>query len=104
MRADQFRSNPQYVGRMRELLSDPTLAAAIVCVKDESRLDDAPHSADPVESVRRLSWLCGYDQAINLLLSLAQPLSPPLPDEQATFGVDTSQFNFVPPETEPQPA
>lgn len=104
MTSEQFRSNPQYVGRMRELFSDPVLAAAIVCVKDEARLNDAPSAAEPVESVRRLSWLCGYDQAVNLLLSLAQPVPSELPDEQATFGVDPSQFNFVPPPTEPQPA
>lgn len=82
MLSEVFRASPERVGRMRELLNDPTLAAAIVTLKDESVIDDVPRSSDPVESVRRLSWLCGYDAAINLLLTLAEPLPVPEPEEQ----------------------
>lgn len=90
MTAEQFRSNAERVGRIRELLNDPTLAQAIVTLKDEAKLNDAPQSSDPVESVRRLSWLCGYDQAINLLLSLAEPLPLPEKEEEPTWGLPAS--------------
>jgi hypothetical protein len=84
MLSDQFRASPERVGRVRELLNDPTLAAAIVCLQDEGKfmINDLEPSADSVASVRRLSFICGYTNAIDTLLSLAAPLPVPEKDEE----------------------
>jgi len=97
MTSDEFRASSWRVGRIRELLNDPTLAQAIVCVKESESTEDVPPHSDPVASVRALSRKAGWHGAIDTLLSLAEPL-PLLPvEETATFGVDISKFR-------PQPA
>ncbi len=97
MTSDEFRANTHRVGRMRELLNDPTLAQALVCVKDAEMPEDAPSHSDAITSVRLLSQKAGWHGAINMLLTLAEPL-PAMPEEEtATFGVDISKFK-------PQPA
>ena len=88
MLAETFRADTGRVGRLKDLLNDPTLATALICVKDEACISDVSQSSDPVESVRRLSWLCGYDQAVALLLSLAEPLPVESPEPEPTWGVD----------------
>lgn len=93
MTAETFRSSPERVGKMRELLNDPTLAEAIVCLQDSRPESDLDHlTADALVSVRVLNRQIGYDRAINLLLSLAAPLPIPEPEERPTWGVNTSQF------------
>lgn len=74
------------VAAFRTLLNDPNLADAIVVLRDESPIVDAIDNADPVASVRLLSRNFGHNQAIEILLSLAEPLPPPPQEEVATFG------------------
>ena len=88
----EFRSAPARVGRIRELLNDPTLAQAIVCVRDAELPDDVPDHSDPVASVRALSRKSGWHGALNMLLSLAEPLPPPGVEEVASFGVNMAQY------------
>jgi hypothetical protein len=95
MLAETFRADPGRVGRLRELLNDPTLATALIVVKDEARLTDVHSGADPVESVRRLSWLGGYNQAVDLLLSLAEPLPVETPEPEPTWGIRKEEFSGV---------
>lgn len=76
---------------MSELLQHPTLAEAIVVLKDEPHLD-APLGSEAIESVRLLSSGAQKADVINTLLSLAVPMPVAPPDAQPTFGVDLSQF------------
>lgn len=92
MTSDQFRSSADRVGAMRELLQNPVLAEAIVCLKDERPSADAVDSADPVVSVRLLSRAFQHDLVIALFLSLAEPIPTEQDDPPETFGVDLSQF------------
>lgn len=86
MLAEQFRAIALNTGRMREILQDPIFAAAIVCLKDECPVIDA--EGDAVNSVRSLSFLSGYNNAIESLLELAQPLPAQPPEEEPTWGVE----------------
>lgn len=88
----EFRAAPARVGRLRELLNDPILAQAIVCVKDAESPDDVPDHSDPVASVRTLSRKSGWHGALNMLLALAEPLPPEPITEEPNYGVDLRQF------------
>lgn len=89
----QFRSLPDRLAAFRELLNNPVLSEAIVCLRDMRPSRDAHDSADAVTSVRILSRQSGYDAAIDLFLSLAEPLlAEQQEDDLPTFGVDLSQF------------
>lgn len=92
MTAEMFRSSPERVGKMRELFSDPTLAAAIVCLQDERPKYDAADNAEAVVSVRLLSRQFQHDHVINLLLSLAELLPVEQPEQPPTWGVDPAAF------------
>src|SRR4029077_12910575 len=99
MRAMQFRSSAERVVAMRELLNNPILAEALVCLKDERPSDDAADNADPVVSVRLLSRQFQHDHVINLFLSLAEPLPVETTDEEPSWGIDKTRFKV-----QPQPA
>lgn len=92
MTEDSFRSSAERVGKLRELLQDPVLAAAVVCLRDMRPSGDTADHAEPVASVRLLSRQSGYDSCIDLFLTLAEPLPIEKPDEQPNFGVDMSKF------------
>jgi hypothetical protein len=92
----QFRSSSVRVAAFRELLKDPTLAEAIVCLRDEQPIADAADGADPVVSVRLLSRIFQHNLTIETLLSLGEPLPVQQPDETATFGIDLSRFEKPP--------
>ncbi len=97
MLAETFRSDPGRVGRLKAILQDPTLALALVVLKDDSQVLDVPESADPIASARRLSYLAGGIAKVDLLLSLAEPLPVELPEEEPTFGVRVEDFKFPKP-------
>jgi len=88
MLAEEFRASADRVGRIRELLQDPVLASAIVCLQDEGKfmVNDLEPVADAVASVRRLSFICGYSNAIDTLLSLAEPVIVEPPEPEPTWG------------------
>lgn len=94
MTTDRFRASAERVGRMKELLSDPVLALAIVCLRDSELPEDVTDHSDPVASVRVLSRKSGWHGAITELLSLAEPLPLQQANEEATYGVDKRQFNL----------
>ncbi len=97
MLPETFRSDPGRVGRLRDLLNDPTLALALVVLKDDSQVLDVPETADPIASARRLSYLSGGIAKVDLLLSLAEPLPVEEPEEQPTFGVRVEDFKLPKP-------
>lgn len=92
MTSDQFRSSPERVVAFRGLLQNPVFAEAIVCLKDEKPLASVPPGADALDRAAALARLEQHELDVNLLLSLAEPLPPELPEEQANFGVDLSKF------------
>ena len=97
MTIEEFRSNPVLVGAMRELVKgdgqNPTvLAQAIVAIQNEKPTQDAKDGDSEIVSVRRLSRIAQHDEVINLFLSLAEPLPPPVVEEPATFGVNPEDF------------
>ncbi len=92
MTSELFRSDPGRVGRLKALLNDPTLALALVVLKDDSQVLDVPESADPIASARRLSYLAGGIAKVDLLLSLAEPLPVEAPEPEPEWGVDKSQY------------
>jgi len=79
---------------MKELLNDPILAQAIVCLKDERPDPAVPLSADAIASVRIQAKLEQHDADVNLLLSLAEPLPVEPPEEEPTYGIDKTKFNL----------
>jgi len=101
MTSFDFRSSPDRVGAMRELIQNTVLAEAIVCLKDERPSGDAPDHADALASVRLLSRQAQHDAVINLLMSLAVPFTPPPVEEQANWGIDESKFKLQPSEQGP---
>lgn len=87
-----FRSNPVMVARMREIISDPVFATAIVAVENDLPPSDAMDGADALVSVRLLSRQFQHKQTVLTLLSLGEPMPPESPEESEKWGVDTSQF------------
>lgn len=92
MTAERFRASAERVGRMRDLLNDAVLAQAIVCLKDERPDPALPIGADAIASVRVQAKLEQHEAAVNLLLSLAEPLPVNEPEPEPTYGVDLAQF------------
>ena len=97
MTIETFRSNPVLVGAMRELIkgdgTSPTvLAQALIAVQNEKPVSDAKDGDAEIVSVRRLSRIAQHDEVINLFLSLAEPLPPPIEEERATFGVKVEDY------------
>lgn len=86
---EQFRSNPDFVGRMRQIIDDEVMQRALIALKDGNPPTDAPLTASEVTSVRVLSQSAGFHQAIATFLSLAEPLIQLKPEEPPTWGTDT---------------
>ncbi len=87
MTYEQFRSNPDFTKRFRELLNDPVMQQAIVILKDGRPPIDPSPSADALASVRALSQMVGADSAISQLLSFGEPLIPEPEDPAPDWGV-----------------
>jgi hypothetical protein len=81
---------------MRELLNDPTLAEAIVVLRDERPVVDAIDTAPDNVSVRLLSRAYGHDNAIALFLSLSEPLPSEREELQQTFGAKLDEITMPP--------
>ena len=82
---------------MRELVKgdgqNPTvLAQAIVAVQNEKPGGNVKDGDKKIVSVRRLSKIEQHEETLNLLLSCAEPLPPPVVEERATFGVNPEDF------------
>lgn len=92
MTAAEFRSSPVRVAAARELLNDPTFATMLVVLRDERPDLDDSLAGDAVGSVRILNRAFGHDNAVNTLLSLAEPLPPEPEQPMETFGVPLSQL------------
>lgn len=92
MLAGQFRSSSERVARMREILSDPVFASAIVTLKDEAMIEDVGNNSPDIASVRRLSWLSGYNNAISALIELSEPLPVQPEEEVPTWGIDPEKL------------
>ncbi len=95
MLAETFRADPGRTGRLKDLLNDPTMALALVVLKDEAQVSDVPMLSDPTASVRHLSKLSGSNDTINLLLSLAEPLPVETPEPEPTWGINKEEFAGV---------
>lgn len=93
MLATDFRRNADLVAGWRELLAtNPVVAHVMVCLKDERPLASVPPGADALDRAAALAKLEQHELDVDLLLSLAEPLPPELPPEEANFGVDLSKF------------
>jgi hypothetical protein len=97
MTINSFRSNPVLVGELKALLSGDNgtpsvLAQAIVAVQNEKPSSNVDESSAEIVSVRRSSRIAGYEESLELLLSCAEPLPTPEPEEEPTFGIDPEKF------------
>lgn len=77
---------PGYTQRMREILQDPVMQEAIMSLRDsneprELELEDA----DAVASVRRHSRGVGFNNALGILVALANPLPRQDPELEPTY-------------------
>ena len=70
---DEFRTNPEMVIRLRELLSDPVAHTALEILRNSNPPVDADNEADAIESVRILSQMTGYAAFYNTLLLMQEP-------------------------------
>jgi hypothetical protein len=99
----QFRENPVKVGALKALLigenDQPSiLAEAIIAVQNERPSPKVPEHSPEIVSVRRLDNISGFDESLELLLSCAEPLPPPVVEERATFNVDPEKFKQLYPD------
>lgn len=93
MTAFEFRRNADLVAGWRELLAtNPVVAHVMVVLKDEKPSATVPPGSDALDRAAALAKLEQHELDVDLLLSLAEPLPPELPEEQANFGVDISKF------------
>jgi hypothetical protein len=103
MTTSDFRNNPVLVGALKALLigdngTPSVLAQAIVAVQNEKPAPNVPEGHPEIASVRRLSRITGYEESLELLLSCAEPLPPPVVEEPATFNVDPEKFKQLYPD------
>jgi hypothetical protein len=96
MTAYEFRSSPERVGAMRELIQNSVLAEAIVCLKDSRPPTKVPSGADGLDRAELLGRIQQHEADIDLLLSLAEPVLPQPEEEAPSWGVDERQFNLQP--------
>ena len=68
------------------------LAEAIVAVQNERPSPKVTEHSTEIVSVRRLDRIAGFDESLELLLSCAEPLPPPVVEEPATFGVRVEDY------------
>jgi hypothetical protein len=96
MTSFDFRSSPERVGAMRELIQNTVLAEAIVCLKDSRPPTKVPSGADGLDRAEILGRIQQHEADIDLLLSLAEPLPPEPAEEPPDWGVDETKFNLQP--------
>lgn len=90
MLAESFRAIPVHTTRMRELLTDPVLLAAIVCLRDEvTEMLRGPGAQSPEAE---LNFVKGANNIIDLFLELAEPPPALEPEPEATWGVDETRI------------
>lgn len=77
MTESDFRSNPAFVDRMREIFSDPVYQAFLIMLKDSAPIFDALDADPEIVSVRRLSKLAGYDECMSRHFAASLPLQKP---------------------------
>ena len=92
-----FRENPVKVGALKALLvggdGQPSiLAEAIVAVQNERPSPKVAEQSTEIVSIRRLDRIAGFDESLELLLSCAEPLPPPVVEEAPTFGVNPDDY------------
>lgn len=93
MTALEFRSSPERVAAFRELLSNnPTLAQAIVVLRDEKPSAAVPSGSDAIECARTLGKLEQHEADLDTLLSLAEPAPIAPSEEEQTWGIDKNKF------------
>lgn len=75
---------------MRELLTDPVLLQAIVCLRDEVT---EMLRGEPIKDHQEASYnfVKGFNNCIDTFVELAVPLPTTEPEPEATWGVDTKQ-------------
>lgn len=88
MNIQQFRSNEGLVAEMAQLFNHPTFLQALITLKDGNPVQDVPIGSPELSSVRELSRMAGYNEAISTLLSLSVPINPPHEEEMPTYGVE----------------
>lgn len=89
--SEKFRASDAKVEGFRQLLQNPFFLEAIVVLKDEMPGGDVHRDAEAIASVRVLSGQTGWASAVNMLLSLAEPLPTEPAEEQATFLAENNQ-------------
>lgn len=87
MTLTQFRQTAPYVDRMRQILNDEVMQAALMTLHDSNLPKEPPPGSDALASVRLNSHAVGFNDAIAKLLSLADPVRPPAAEEEADYGV-----------------
>lgn len=70
---------------MREVLNNETVQEALLALHDSNLPAEPSDAADAIESVRRHSRAVGWNNCIAALLSTAQPIPPPVPDEETEY-------------------
>lgn len=93
MLAIDFRRSSERVAAFRELLQNPIFAEAIVVLRDEKPSATVPAGADAYERSAALGRIEQHDNAIDLLLSLAESLPPEPREEETNWGIDPTAFS-----------
>lgn len=91
MTISEFRTNPLFTAKMREILSDEIMQRALLVIRDTNLPQDLPVGCDPVASVRVHSKSVGYNAAIADLLSLADPPQTPPAELEADYASENPQ-------------
>lgn len=73
---------------MRELLADETMQEALLSLVDSNRPKLVADTSEAIVSVRQQSFASGYDQAIQDLLSLREPIPAPPVQEETSYEPD----------------
>lgn len=70
---------------MREILNDPTMQEALMALHDSNLPSEPDDSEEAIASVRRHSRAAGFNNAIAMLLSLANAVPVAMPEEEPTY-------------------
>lgn len=76
--------------RMRELLSDETMQAAIMALVDSNRPTKVKDEADAIVSVRQHERAVGRDEILVDLLSLQNLIPLPVAEEETDYAKDNA--------------
>lgn len=85
MTTAEFRSNPIYTTRMREILEDPVVLLAFEAMRDSNPVIDPDPDAPEIASVRFLSQMMGYQTYPRIFQTLGTLLPPTISAPEATF-------------------